>query len=84
MTTITKTLIAAALGAGTLALSGAGASAAIACNGNVCWHVKEHYRYPRSAHIVIHEDNWRAGPRIRFREHRGHGYWRGGTWITIR
>jgi hypothetical protein len=84
MAPVTKMMIATAIGAGTLALSGVSASAAIACNGNVCWHVKGHYRYPSSAHIVIHEDRWRPGPRIRFREHRGRGYWRGGTWVTIR
>ena len=76
-----KTIICAAIAAGALALSGASESAAIACNGSVCWHVRDHYRYPARAHIMIHEDHWRAGPHIVFREHRGRGYWRGRTWV---
>jgi hypothetical protein len=57
-------LVCTALGAGMLALSGVNASAAIACTGNVCWHVQERYDYPPSARIVVHEDDWRAGPGI--------------------
>jgi hypothetical protein len=59
-----------------------GASAAIACSGDVCWHTHEHYRYPPDAKVVIHEDNWRAGPHITFHEHEGRGYWRGSAWTT--
>ena len=38
MTSLSKPLIGAFIGAGVLALSTAGASAAIACVGNACWH----------------------------------------------
>ena len=76
-----KTILCAAIAAGGLALSGASASAAIACSGNVCWHVSEHYRYPARARIVVHEDRWRPGPRFVFREHHGRGHWRGRTWV---
>jgi hypothetical protein len=73
-------LVCTALGAGMLALSGVNASAAIACTGNVCWHVQERYDYPPSARIVVHEDDWRAGPGMTFREHEGRGYWHGDSW----
>ncbi len=50
--------------------------------GNVCWHVNERYDYPPSAGVVVHEDSWKAGPGITFREHEGRGYWKGETWTT--
>src|SRR6516164_5394933 len=66
-----KVIASAALGAGLLAGSAVGASAAIVCSGNVCWHTHETYSYPPDARIVIHEDNWRGGPEDKyvFREH---------------
>jgi len=39
--------------------------------------------YPPNARITIHEDNWKAGPSIRFREHEGRGYWRGDRWTDF-
>ena len=80
MTSIGKTLLGTALGAGLLALSSVGASAAIVCSGNVCWHAHERLAYPSEARVVVHEDDWRPGPRIQFREHEGRGYWRGDSW----
>jgi hypothetical protein len=79
-----KALAGATIGAGLLALSTIGASAAVACRGNVCWHTHETYAYPPDAGVVIHEDNWRWGPRERFvfREHEGRGYWRGDRWMA--
>jgi hypothetical protein len=79
-----KALAGATIGAGLLAMSTIGASAAIACRGNVCWHSHETYAYPPDAGVVVHEDNWRWGPRERFmfREHEGRGYWRGDRWTT--
>ena len=84
MTILNKTLLAAAIGASALAGSAISASAAIVCQGRVCWHTNEAYSYPRGARIVVHEDNWKWGPRERysFREHEGRGYWRGGRWMT--
>ena len=78
--TLGRTLLGAALGTGLLAITSAGASAAIVCSGNVCWHAHERYAYPSGAGVVVHEDTWRAGPGITFREHEGRGYWRGDTW----
>ena len=79
---LSKTLASTAVAAGFLAASTMGASAAVACSGNVCWHTHESYAYPPDARVVIHDDNWRWGPRERyvFREHEGRGYWRGDRW----
>jgi len=78
-----KSLLCAAIGIGIFALSAASASAAIVCSGRVCWHAHGGYNYPRSAGVVVHDDNWRWGPHqhYTFREHEGRGYWRGGRWI---
>jgi hypothetical protein len=81
MTSLRRSLIGAALGAGVLAASAASASAAIVCSGTVCWHTHERYDYPPTAHVIIHGDDWRAGPGIVFHEHEGRGYWRGGNWV---
>jgi hypothetical protein len=73
--TLSKTLFGMAIAAGVLALSSPGASAAIVCNaGNVCWHAHQRYDYPPGSHVTIHEDAWKAGPTIKFREHEGRGY----------
>jgi hypothetical protein len=82
MKIFTKTAIGTTLGAGLLALSTISASAAIACSGNVCWHTHETYTYPPDSKVIIHEDNWRWGPKEKyiFREHEGRGYWRGDHW----
>jgi hypothetical protein len=84
MRLINKALVSAALAAGVCAFSAVTASAAVVCNeDNVCWHSKERYTYPPNARITIHEDNWKAGPSIRFREHEGRGYWRGDRWTDF-
>jgi hypothetical protein len=82
MTSLSKKLLGAAMGAGVLALSMASASAAIVCSGNVCWHVHESYDYPPEARVIVHEDSWRWGPseRFTFREQEGRGYWHGDSW----
>jgi hypothetical protein len=77
-----KVSLATAAGAAVLALTSAGASAAIACSGNTCWHVGHRYHYPASAHVVIHEDNWHRGPKVVIREHEGRGYWHGSRWVA--
>ncbi len=81
-----KLLSAVAMGvlsAGILGGSAVTASAAIVCSGNTCWHTHERYTYPRDSGVVIHEDNWRAGPGIKFHEHEGRGYWHGDRWETF-
>lgn len=80
MKSLSKTLLGAAMGAGILAFSSASASAAIVCTGPVCWHTHERYDYPPTAGVIVHEDDWRAGPGIKFREHEGRGYWSGDRW----
>jgi hypothetical protein len=80
MSLATRVLLGAAAGAAILASSAITASAAIVCSGNVCWHVHERYDYPPSAGVVIHEDDWRPGPSITFREHEGRGFWRDDRW----
>lgn len=79
-----NTMLASGLfGVGILAFSALSASAAIVCSGNVCWHVQERYSYPPSAGVVVHEDEWKAGSDITFREHKGRGYWKGDTWTDF-
>ena len=69
--------------AAVVATSTFSASAAIVCQGNVCWHTHEAYDFPHEAGVVVHEDNWHWGPheKFAFREHEGRGYWRGGKWV---
>jgi hypothetical protein len=80
--TLSKPLLGAAMSVAVLAFSAVGASAAIVCSGNVCWHTQERYEYPPSSRVIIHEDNWKWGPSEHFswREHEGRGYWSGDRW----
>jgi hypothetical protein len=82
MSVLGKMILGGALGTGLLAASTATTWAAIACSGNVCWHITERYEYPPGARIIIHSDGWRRGPHERYvwREHEGRGYWRGSRW----
>ncbi len=80
---LSRTIAMVVLSAAALAGSAVTASAAIVCSGNVCWHAREHYAYPRDSGVVIHQDNWRAGPGVTFREHEGRGYWHGDRWEAI-
>ncbi len=84
MAILGKATLAAALGAAALAMAPTGASAAIVCSGDVCWHTHEAYSYPPEAKVIVHEDNWKWGPSEHFtyREHEGRGYWHGDKWTT--
>jgi hypothetical protein len=84
VTMMRRVLSAAAIGAGVLMASTFSASAAIVCQGHTCWHVHDAYDYPHEAGVVVHEDNWHAGPheKFSFREHEGRGYWREGKWVA--
>jgi hypothetical protein len=85
MQSLSKGLLSATVVAGVSAVSALSASAAIVCNeDNVCWRVKERYNYPPEARITIHEDDWKAGPNVKFREREGRGYWKGETWVEFR
>jgi hypothetical protein len=78
---MSKYLFAAAAGAVLLAFSAVSASAAYACNGNVCWVVKEKYSYPADSKVIIREESWKPGPDITIRESGpGRGYYVGPDW----
>ena len=79
-----KGMIGALIGAGLLALSASGALAAMACNGNVCWTVKEKHTYPQGSGVIIREETWKPGPDVVIREPRpGRGYWKGDVWTDF-
>jgi len=82
MSVLGKSILCATTAAGILAYSAVGASAVVACAGNVCWHSHDRYDYPASARVVVHEDNWKWGrhDHYRWREHEGRGYWHGSRW----
>jgi hypothetical protein len=75
-----QAILGVAMGVSVLAVSTLNASAAIVCTGAVCWHSHETYQYPPAAGVIVHEDTWKAGPGITFREHSGRGYWKGDAW----
>ena len=80
---MSKYLFATATGATLLVFSAVSASAAIACSGNVCWHVKEKYTYPAESKVIIHEDSWKPASGVTIREHEGRGYWKGDVWTDF-
>ncbi len=71
-----------------LAVSSTPSSAAVVCNRDGdCWRVRGRPAYGPDLGLRIYGDNWRwrRGENYRWRNHgRGHGYYRGGAWITIR
>lgn len=86
MTKLGKTLTAALIGAGALAITATSASAYVVCNDDgVCWHAHERYTYPAGFGVVVHGDNWHWGNRHhhRWHEHDGRGYWHNGLWVTF-
>ena len=85
MNTIAKVAAAAALALSATALTAPVASAAIACNGDTCWHVHSHYTYQPAWGVTVHPDNWRWGTtdHYRWHEHRGRGYWNNGVWVRF-
>jgi len=82
MMTLSKIILGTVAGASLLAFSSLGASAAVVCSHNYCWHTHETYAYPPEAGVVVHPDDWHWGRNEHFawREHEGRGYWRGGRW----
>jgi hypothetical protein len=82
----TKFVAAALLAVSGVAIGASAASAAVVCNAEgVCWHTRRAYAYRPEFGIVVHPNNWRWGPRDRYRwrEHAGRGYWRNGVWIRF-
>ena len=80
---MSKLLTSMSVGVGLLVLSSFSVSAAVVCNGNVCWHTKEKYEYPPAAQVTIHEDEWSPGPDVVIRDHEGRGYWSGDAWTDF-
>ena len=80
---MSKYLVTAAAGAVLLAFSAVNASAAYACNGNICWVVKEKYSYPAESKVIVREETWKPSADIVIREHgAGRGYFVGSEWRT--
>ena len=83
MTALSKYVLAAGTGTVMLAFSAASASAAYACNGNVCWVTKEKYAYPAESKVIIREETWKPSADITIREAgTGRGYYKGSVWTT--
>jgi len=81
MTALSKYFLAVVAGTTMLAFSAVSASAAYACNGNVCWVVKEKYSYPADSKVIVREDSWKPGADITIREPgAGRGYYVGSEW----
>lgn len=83
MKPLSGTVLALAVGVSAIALSSNGASAAIACSGDTCWHVHSTYHYPDSARVVVHPEGWHWGPKVVIRDHEGRGYWRDDHWVEF-
>jgi hypothetical protein len=82
---LVHTALGAMIGAGALAVTATSASAYVACNRHGdCWHTNDHVFAPHFG-VTVHDNNWRWRGRdhYRWREHRGHGYWRSGVWINL-
>jgi hypothetical protein len=80
---MSKYLLGAAASAVLLAVSSVSASAAYACNGNVCWVVKEKHTYPAESKVIIREETWKPSADITIRESgSGRGYYVGTEWRT--
>jgi hypothetical protein len=80
---MSKYLVTTVAGTVMLALSAVSASAAYACNGDVCWVVKEKYTYPADAKVVVREESWKPDAKITIREPgAGRGYYVGTEWRT--
>jgi hypothetical protein len=70
-----------------LFLGSMAASAAVVCNDEGdCWRVKGRAHYEPELRLRVYDDDWKwkDGDKYRWREAgRGHGYWRGGVWVTL-
>jgi hypothetical protein len=81
---------AALLGIAGLAASSVPAAAYVACNNDGdCWHTDSRY-HPPGVRFDFHPDDWyfhRHWDNDRDRHwrdyHEGHGYYRGGVWVTL-
>ncbi len=84
MTPIAKVAL---IAAAALVFAATSASAEIACNDEgACWHIKGKADFYKPEHgIHIHPDDWKWGKEEHFkwREHEGHGFWKGDVWIKL-
>ena len=81
MTALSKYFLAVVAGTTMLAFSAVSASAAYACNANVCWVVKEKYSYPADSKVIVREESWKPSADITIREPgAGRGYYVGSDW----
>jgi hypothetical protein len=83
MNVLTKAIL---IAASAFALTATTASAEIVCNNDGdCWHAKRSDFKPELK-LQVHPDSWKwsGSEQRRWREHEGHGYWHGGTWIDIK
>ena len=83
-----KSVAAALIAAGGLAMTATSASAYVACNGEgQCWHVHRggSYSYHPEWGVTVHPNSWRWGDHDRYQwhEHSGRGYWRNGAWVRF-
>jgi hypothetical protein len=91
--TISTAALALLMGAGTLVVASAPASARVVCNRDGdCWHTEKAPRVP-GIRFESHPDDWyfhqhwdndhRDGDRHYRDYHEGRGYYRSGVWITL-
>ena len=87
--TISTAALALLMGAGALVAASAPASARVVCNRDGdCWHTESAPRAP-GVRFEYHPDDWYfhrhwdGGDRHWRDYHEGHGYYRGGVWITL-
>ena len=77
---------AALTGVSAVALISTSASAGIVCNSDGdCWHTQTDYQYQPSFGLTVHSNDWKwnEGEKHAWREHKGKGYWKGGSWQTF-
>ncbi len=94
MTSVKKLLSAVAatavLSVGALAVTAGTASAYVVCNGSGdCWHTDQRTRYAPDVKAEYHPDNWyfhrdwsHDNDHHWREQHEGHGFYRGGVWVT--
>jgi len=64
MKSLSKCVLTAVARTAMLACSAVSASTVYACNGNVCWVVKDRHEYPAESKIIIRTETWKPSPHI--------------------
>jgi hypothetical protein len=87
---IRNVLVAALIGAGSLAATAGSASAYVACNREGdCWHTETRVRVPNTRFEYHNDDwyfhqKWESDRDHHYRDyHTGRGYYRNGLWIQF-